>query len=113
MSISSSSSSSFNSSDSVLPNYKDDEINRGDEYIPGQEDDDDFEKVIVQKFDLALRKFITAVNDTEISSRVPIFSMDSDKNFTYTHSKTPVRVSSGDYIVFLDSDDYLLKNFFE
>ena len=29
--------------DETLPNYKDDEINNGDEYIPGQEDDDDFE----------------------------------------------------------------------
>ena len=30
-----------------LPNYKDDEINK--EYVPGQEDDDDFEKVVVQE----------------------------------------------------------------
>ena len=41
------------------------------QYIPGQEDDDDFEKVILQKFDLALRKFITGVNDEEITNREP------------------------------------------
>ncbi|MCF0124399.1 MAG: Cys-Gln thioester bond-forming surface protein [Clostridia bacterium] len=42
--------------DKNLPSYKDDE--KGD-YIPGQEDDDDFEKVIVKEFDLALRKWVT------------------------------------------------------
>ncbi len=56
-------------SDETLPNYKDDEINRGDEYIPGQQDDDDFEKVIIQKFDLALRKFITAVNEDAVTTK--------------------------------------------
>ena len=48
--------------DKDLPSYKDDE--KGD-YIPGQEDDDDFEKVIIKKFDLALRKFIVAVSKDE------------------------------------------------
>ena len=42
--------------DEDLPGYKDDE--NGD-YIPGQEDDDDFEKVVVKTFDLALRKWVT------------------------------------------------------
>ena len=42
--------------DSKLPSYKEDE--KG-EYVPGQEDDDDFEKVIVKIFDLALRKWVT------------------------------------------------------
>ncbi len=42
--------------DEDLPGYKDDETG---EYIPGQQDDDDFEKVIVKKFDLALRKWVT------------------------------------------------------
>lgn len=42
--------------DDNLPGYKDDE--KGD-YVPGQQDDDDFEKVIIKKFDLALRKWVT------------------------------------------------------
>ena len=42
--------------DEDLPGYKDDETG---EYIPGQQDDDDFEKVIVKEFDLALRKWVT------------------------------------------------------
>ena len=54
-----------------LENYKDPEINRGDKYIPGQQDDDDFEKLIIKEFDLSLRKFITGVNDEEITSRIP------------------------------------------
>ncbi len=86
--------------DETLPNYKDDEIARGDKYIPGQEDDDDFEKVIVQKFDLALRKFITGVNNQTISNRVPVFSMNSEGKMTYTHPKTPVEVATGDVVVY-------------
>ncbi len=42
--------------DENLPTYKDNE--KGD-YVPGQQDDDDFEKVIVKEFDLALRKWVT------------------------------------------------------
>ena len=42
--------------DKDLPNYKE---NEKGSYVPGQEDDDDFEKVIVKKFDLALRKWVT------------------------------------------------------
>lgn len=42
--------------DENLPGYKEDETG---EYIPGQQDDDDFEKVIVKEFDLALRKWVT------------------------------------------------------
>ena len=50
-----------------LQNYKEDELtdNRED-YVPGQEDDDDFEKLIVVEFDLALRKYITAINEEEV-----------------------------------------------
>ncbi len=42
--------------DENLPSYKDDETGS---YVPGQQDDDDFEKVIIKKFDLALRKWVT------------------------------------------------------
>ena len=50
-----------------LQNYKEDELTDDrDDYVPGQEDDDDFEKLIVVEFDLALRKYITAINDEEV-----------------------------------------------
>ncbi len=86
-------------SDETLPDYKDDEINRGDEYIPGQEDDDDFEKVIIQVFDLALRKFITGVNEEEITNRVPQF-INNNGEYSYIHTKDPVLVSSGDTVIY-------------
>ena len=86
-----------------LPGYKDDEINK--EYVPGQEDDDDFEKVYIPKFDLALRKFITNVNGTEETSRIP--QVDASKlasgestTATYTHPKEPVNVVAGDVVVY-------------
>ena len=97
-------------SDEDLPNYRDEEIERGDEYIPGQEDDDDFEKVILKQFDLALRKFITGVNEEEITSRVP--QVDTSKygtedengklitSFTYNHTKDPVRVCQNDIVIY-------------
>ena len=81
-------------SDEDLPAYKDDEINN--EYVPGQEDDDDFEKVRVVYFDLALRKFITAVDDQEVTTRIPSLSIGEDGNIKYDHTKDPVEVENGD-----------------
>lgn len=91
-------------SDEDLPGYKDDEINSGDEYIPGQEDDDDFEKLIIDeavpKFDLALRKFITGVNETQIDNRVPVFTVTEDGKYVYEHTKEPVDVKTGDVVTY-------------
>ena len=83
--------------DKDLPSYKDDE--KGD-YIPGQEDDDDFEKVIIKKFDLALRKFITAVNDKEVTTRIPVPQMGEDGNIKYNHTKEPVEVTTKDIVTY-------------
>ena len=85
--------------DETLPNYKDTEINRGDSYIPGQEDDDDFEKVIIQAFDLSLRKFITGVNEEEITDRVPVFN-NNNGEYTYEHTKEPIEVQNGDTVIY-------------
>lgn len=97
-------------SDENLPDYKKDEIDSGKEYIPGQEDDDDFEKIILEKFDLSLRKFITGVNETEITSRIP--QVDTSKygttgedgkvitSFEYNHTKEPVRVCQNDVVIY-------------
>lgn len=85
-------------SDSDLPSYKDDET--GD-YIPGQEDDDDFEKLVVKKFDLALRKFITNISDTDVTSRIPQVKYDKDNNkISYEHSKDPLDVVTGDIVTY-------------
>ena len=84
-----------------LPGYKDNEISK--DYVPGQQDDDDFEKLILKEFDLALRKFITKVNDTEIKSRIPQVDTTGLKNGTsttaiYNHSKEPVKVAIGNIV---------------
>ncbi len=100
--------------DPELPDYKGKETNPDDltdkdEYYEGQEDDDDFEKLIVEKFDLALRKFITGVNDEEVTTRVP--RVDTTKYGTivdgkevtdmeYTHPKDPVRVANNDIVIY-------------
>ena len=85
-------------SDEELPKYKDDE--KGS-YVPGQEDDDDFEKVIIKPFDLALRKFITGVNDKQVTNRIPEVSYDKENNkITYNHTKEPVEVVTNDTVVY-------------
>lgn len=86
--------------DETLPEYKDTEIERGDKYIAGQQDDDDFEKLILKKFDLALRKFITGVNEKEITSRAPVFTKTSDLKYEYVHPKDPVDVANGNTVIY-------------
>jgi uncharacterized repeat protein (TIGR01451 family) len=63
------------------------------------EDDIDIEKVKVNYFDLALRKFITGVNDEAITNRVPVFSIEDGK-YVYTHTKEPVEVATGDTVIY-------------
>ena len=101
-------------SDNDLPNYKGNSNNKSDltdkdYHYEGQEDDDDFEKIILEKFDLALRKFITGVNNEEITSRIP--QVDKSKfgtivdgkevtTCTYNHTKDPVRVAQNDVVTY-------------
>ena len=98
-------SSPNNLPDSVLdqktrPDYNGGEDkNTSDNYIPGQEDDDDFEKVAVKNFDLALRKFITKVADKETDSRIPQVSY-KDGKITYTHPKDVVKLHVGDTVIY-------------
>ena len=97
----------------ALENYKDDEINREEEYIPGRQDDDDFEKVILKQFDLALRKFIVKIDNKDVDSREPVIT-DSEKaklaegNAKYdngttmakSHSKDKVKVQKGSTVLY-------------
>lgn len=84
--------------DKDLPGYKDDEISKP--YVPGQQDDDDFEKLQIQMFDLALRKFITKVNNLDINNRYPKLSMGENGNIKYTHTKEPVEVENGNIVTY-------------
>ena len=58
------------------------------------EDDQDIEKIKLTYFDLALRKFITKVNDTEVTDRVPVFKVDEQGKYVYEHTKEPVLVAN-------------------
>ena len=65
------------------------------------EDDEDYDNVILQSFDLALRKFITNISGTDVTSRIPQVKYDSEKNqITYEHSKDPLDVVSGDIVTY-------------
>ena len=80
-------------------------------YYKGQEDDDDFEKVVVEgEFDLALRKFITQVNEEAVTNRIP--QVDTSKfgsigadgkpitTMTYNHTKEPLLVNTTDIVTY-------------
>ena len=84
-------------------------------HFEGQEDDDDFEKIIIRgiDFDLSLRKFITKINGKELSeSREPSIDLTTlekgqinekgqrEYTATYTHPKTPVTVHKGDIVTY-------------
>ena len=76
------------------------------DYYPGVQDDDDFETVVVKEgnFDLALRKFITKVDDKEVTSRIPQVTLTDDfkagkvTTATYTHPKDPVDVATDNIV---------------
>ena len=85
------------------PGYEGDRSgkNASDKYYPGQEDDDDFEKVIVPEvnFDLALRKFITNISGEDVTTRIPEVKF-ADNKITYEHPKDVVKVVVGDTVTY-------------
>lgn len=81
--------------------------NKKDPYDKWQEDDDDYEPVVLKYFDLALRKFITGVETNgkteDITSRNPNLSIDEETgNIKYTHPKeeAPVAVANNDVVIY-------------
>ena len=97
-----------------LPGYKGNDKNKTDltdsnYHYEGQQDDDDFEKIIIKGkvFDLALRKYIISVNDkvlTNGESRVPDVDVtplkQSETTANYKHKKDPVEVKNGDIVTY-------------
>ncbi len=82
-----------------------------DGYTPGEQDDDDFEPLQLKYFDLALRKFITKVDDKEPEkSREPEVDLKTliegtydrngklERTATYTHPKDPLLVKNGSVV---------------
>lgn len=89
--------------DEDLPKYKDDEMDKT--YIPGNEDDDDFEKIYIPVFDLSLRKFITQIQDNEITARIPEVDTTQLKDGTrttaiYNHPKDPITLHVNDIVIY-------------
>ncbi len=73
-----------------------------DKYTTGNEDDDDYDVVKTDKknFDLALQKFISRLNETDIKDREPVVS-SSDGKIKYNHPKAePLYVGNGDLITY-------------
>ncbi len=109
-------------SEEDLPGYKgnnsnQEDLTKSDYHYKGQEDDDDFEKVVVKGkteeklADLSLRKYITAVEGSsfEQQPRTPTITdtnkigTNSDKGdhtATYNHRKDPVQVKTGDTVTY-------------
>ena len=104
-----------------LPGYKGNEENKNDltdskYHYKGQEDDDDFEKIIIKgtPFDLSLRKFITKLNGTELkdekdrtpkinTSKLNTIDSTAGKKITtaeYVHPKDAVTVRKGDIVTY-------------
>ena len=82
-----------------------------DYYYKGEQDDDDFEKVYVQRFDLSLRKFITSVNGEELRNEDGTYSREPEVDVSplvngtgttaiYKHPKTPVSAKVGDRVIY-------------
>ncbi len=65
------------------------------------QDDFDVEVLTPAKFDLALQKFITGVNNTTSPARIPDVAMDNETGeLVYTHPRVPLKVSNGDFVTY-------------
>lgn len=64
------------------------------------EDDIDKEYLKLQYFDLALRKFITKINEDDITTRIPEVSIEDDGKITYNHPKDPILVANSDIVTY-------------
>ncbi len=65
------------------------------------EDDEDYDNIQLKIFDLALRKFITKVDDEEVTTRIPEVKYDETTNkITYEHDKTPIEVATNDIVTY-------------
>ena len=81
-------------------NEVDDRDSNPDEWVK-YEDDEDYDNVKLQIFDLALRKFITGINDDDVTSRIPEVNYDPESDqITYEHDKTPMQVTTNDIVTY-------------
>lgn len=74
-------------------------------YTKGQQDDDDFEKVVIGQFDLSLRKFIEDVDGNATTGRTPevdttLLKEEEDTTAEYNHTKIPLTVVKGSVVTY-------------
>ncbi len=65
-----------------------------------EEDDQDYDNIIPAIYDLALQKFITKLNDNDITDRIPTISTDKDGKITYNHTNEPLSVTNQSIVVY-------------
>ena len=90
--------------------YSIEQLGNSNNYYKGQEDDDDFEKVLVviPKIDLKLIKNITEVNGEYVTERLQSIDVsklntlgsDAETTATYNMVKDPVLVKKGDMVTY-------------
>lgn len=86
--------------DSTPDNVDSNNYNAPEDNSSYQEDDDDYEPMELRCFDLALRKFITKINDDDVTTRIPKPTVDTDGKIKYEHDKTPVYVANSDIVTY-------------
>ena len=86
--------------DSTPNNVKTDKYTPPEDNSKYQEDDDDYEDLVMKYFDLSLRKFITKINEEDVTTRYPQVSVSEDGKLTYTHPKDPLLVANNDIVIY-------------
>ena len=64
------------------------------------EDDQDYEVIYVEYFDLSLKKFITKIGNTAINNRYPEVSKNAEGKLTYKDNKSVLEVENGDIVIY-------------
>ena len=63
------------------------------------EDDEDYDIIIPKEFDLALRKFITQIDEKQYTNRIPQVSLDNGE-IKYSHPKDSLVVVKGQTVIY-------------
>lgn len=81
-----------------------------EKYAENQEDDDDFEKLVIEEFDLATVKYVKSVNGEVKEERKPIFALDNERaneyaegifnGFKYKANNELLKVQQNDVLVY-------------
>ncbi len=82
-----------------LAKYKQNEANENG-YVPGYEDDDDFELLNIERFDLGVLKYTYSINDKNVGTKDPEFELTDEFSGTYKKDDTVNEIADGNKIVY-------------